>query len=58
MMSQEEDETQCEEVIKETCFQLLCEALFLTAVKYLSRKETQKTQWDPFRSVPEGEERE
>lgn len=48
----EEDETQCEEVIKETCFQLLCEALFLTAVKYLSRKETQKTQWDPFRSVP------
>lgn len=43
-MIQEEAENQPEEVIKETCVQLLCEALFLTAITYLSREEAQKAQ--------------
>lgn len=49
VMIQEEAENQREEVIKEACFRLLGEALFLTAIKYLSRKETQKS---PFRDAP------
>lgn len=52
MMIQEEAKNQREDVIKETCFQFLCEALFLTVIKKnLSRKETQKAQWDPFRGA-------
>lgn len=33
MMIQEEAKNQCGDVIKETCFQLLCEALFLIVIK-------------------------
>lgn len=43
-MIQEAAENPRGEVITETCLQLWCGALFLTAIKYLSRKETQKAQ--------------
>lgn len=33
MMIQEEAKNQREDMIKETCFQFLCEALFLTVIK-------------------------
>lgn len=51
-MIQGEAENPREEVLREgACFQPLCEELFLTGVKYLSKKETQKAQLDPFRGA-------
>lgn len=43
---------QAEAVVREESrAQLLCEALFLTGIKYLSRKEAQKARWGSFRGA-------